>query len=558
MTQDQDLVFAALGGCGEVGMNLYLYGFGDPDKREWIAVDMGVKFADAREPGIDLMMADVSFLRKQRKRLRGIILTHGHEDHIGAIAHLWPKLECPVYATPFTAELMKDKIQEAGLESVFPLTVVPLSSRFELGPFSIELISVTHSIPEPSALAIRTPLGTALHTGDWKLDPDPVLGPVADEAAFTALGDEGVLAMVCDSTNVLSPGHSGSEALVRDSLTDLIGGLKGRVAVTTFASNAARLDSIARAARANGREVVLVGRAMHRTLRAARACGYLEDFPETVPQEEAGYLPPEKTLYLCTGSQGEPRAALARVAEDSHPHLVLSEGDTVIFSSKIIPGNELPIYAMQNSLAERGVHIISERDHFVHVSGHPNRDELARMYQWVRPKIVLPMHGEMRMLLEHEDFAKAHGAEQAVVAPNGTLVRLAPGAAEIIGTVPQGRMLLDGTILTPDNSPAVSMRRRLGFTGAVVVTVVLDDRGDLLDDPRVVPLGIPEEIADLADTLAEDLSIRAEEAIDGLAKRDRKSDGAVQEAVRRALRRPFNAQWGKRPLIEIEIVRLED
>ncbi len=557
MTHAEELVFAALGGCGEVGMNCYIYGYGRPDKHDWLIADMGVKFGDDATPGIDLMMADIAFLRERRHRIRGLVLTHGHEDHIGAVAHLWPQLECPVYATPFTAALLKDKIAEAGLESVFPLNIMPLSGRAQLGPFEIELVSMTHSIPEPNALAIRTPLGLALHTGDWKLDPGPVIGQPTDEAALRALGAEGVRAMICDSTNVLSPGTAGSEAMVRDSLTDLIGGLKGRVAVTTFASNAARLESIARAARANGRDVVLVGRAMHRIVGAAKATGYLTDFPDTVPEDEAGYLPRDRALYLCTGSQGEPRAALARVAEDSHPNLSLSDGDTVIFSSKIIPGNEVPIYSMQNRLAERGVRIITEHDHFVHVSGHPCRDDLARLYSWVKPEVVVPMHGEMRMLIEHRAFAKAHGAREAVIAPNGTLVRLAPDPAEAIGTVPHGTVHLDGRVLAPADSPALAMRRRIAFNGAIVVTVVVDERGALLDDPRVVPLGVPEEIAEIEETVADDLSVRIEDAVEALSRSDLKSDAMIEEAARKAVRGPMRGLWGKRPPIHVEVVRLE-
>ncbi len=552
----RELVFLPLGGCGEVGMNFYLYGCGPVDDHHWMIVDVGVRFADESLPGIDLTMADPAFIEERKDKLVGIVVTHGHEDHIGALIHLWPRLQCPVYATPFTAELIRDKAVEAGLERILPLRIVQFGGRIDMAPFEVELISLTHSIPEPNALALHTEFGTILHTGDWKLDEQPVLGPDTDEAALRALGDKGVLAMVCDSTNVLSEGSSGSEALVRDSLVNLIGEIEGRVAVTTFASNAARLDSIARAATANGRNVVLAGRAMHRIVRAARAVGYLKDFPDPVPEEESGFLPPEKTLILCTGSQGESRAALARMAEESHPHIALSEGDTVIFSSKIIPGNERVIFGLQNRLAERGIHVLTERDHFVHVSGHPCRDELSRMYEWVRPRTVVPMHGDTRMLLEHCDFAKAHGAEHALMAPNGTAVRLAPGVPEVIETSPQGRLLLDGRVLTAEPSPAVRMRRRLAEDGMVHVTVIFDKAANLLDAPLVLTMGLPDELAEHDESIDDDLSERVETALDALDPRQLKDDGGVEDTIRKTVRRKLRSDWGKRPPIEVDIVRL--
>ncbi len=559
MTSDDaspEIVFMPLGGCGEVGMNLYLYGYGQPENHDWIIVDVGVRFADESLPGIDLTMADPAFLVERRDRLRGIVLTHGHEDHIGALVHLWPKLQCPVYATPFTGELLREKIAEANLDGILPLEIIQLGGRFGVGPFDVELIALTHSIPEPNALALRTPLGTVLHTGDWKLDAEPVLGQPTDEPALRALGDEGVVAMICDSTNVLSDGASGSEALVRDSLVGLIGEMTGRVAVTTFASNAGRLDSIARAAVANGRNVVLAGRAMHRIVRAAKATGYLKDFPETVSEDESGYLPAEKTLILCTGSQAEPRAALARMAEDSHPHIAMGEGDTVIFSSKIIPGNERSIFQLQNRLATRGIHVVTERDHFVHVSGHPCRDELAKMYEWVRPRNAVPMHGETRHLLEHVDFAKAHGAEHAVMAVNGTMVRLAPGRAEVIGEIAQARLLLDGKVLTPEDSPAMRTRRRLAEEGMVHLTLIFDKHGELIEAPIVLTMGIPDQVAERDDTIDGDLSERAEAAIEALSDKQVRDDLLVEETARRAIRRMLKSTWGKRPPVEVDIVRL--
>ncbi|MEQ8949056.1 ribonuclease J, partial [Parvibaculum sp.] len=383
-TPGDELVFLPLGGSGEIGMNLNLYGYGPEDERRWIMVDLGVTFGDDRTPGVDVIMADPAFIEERRDELLGIVLTHAHEDHIGAVAHIWPRLRCPVYATPFTAAMVRGKLIEAGIEAEVPMNIIPLGHRFDLGPFDIELVTLTHSILEPNALAIRTPLGLVLHTGDWKIDPDPVLGDDMDIARLTAIGDEGVRAIVCDSTNVFSPGTSGSEADVAASLTELLKTCEGRVAVTTFASNVARLESIIRAADACGRHPVLVGRGMHRVTAAAREAGYLTDLPELVSENNAGYLPRDKVLFVCTGSQGEPRAALARIAEDNHPHIVLEKGDTAIFSSRVIPGNETLIFDLQNLLATRGIRVITDKDQFVHVAGQPCRDELAARAQSIR------------------------------------------------------------------------------------------------------------------------------------------------------------------------------
>lgn len=473
---DDELLFLPLGGSGEIGMNLNLYGYGPEDGRQWIIVDLGVTFGDERTPGVDLIMPDPAFIEDRREELLGIVLTHAHEDHIGAVAHLWPRLRCPVYATPFTATMVRGKLIEAGLEGEVPLHIIPLGHRFDLGPFDIELVTLTHSILEPNALAIRTPLGLVMHTGDWKIDPDPVLGDDIDIARLTEIGDEGVRAIVCDSTNVFSPGTSGSEADVATSLIELIRPMEGRVAVTTFASNVARLESIARAAAACDRHAVLVGRAMYRVVAAARDAGYLKDLPPFLTEHDAGYLPREKVLFICTGSQGEPRAALARIAEDGHPNIVLEKGDCVVFSSRVIPGNEVSIFDLQNTLALRGIRVITEKDHFVHVSGHPCRDELARMYQWIRPEISVPVHGEARHLAEHAALARELQVPQQVVIRNGLMVRLAPGPAEIIDEAPSGRIYLDGDVLTASDEGAVQERRRLAFAGSAFVSVVLDGK----------------------------------------------------------------------------------
>jgi ribonuclease J len=541
-----DLVFLPLGGAGEIGMNLNCYGYGPADARGWIIVDCGVLFGrETSTPGVDLMMPDVRFLEEVREDILGLILTHGHEDHLGAVAHLWPRLRCPVYATPFTARLLHDKLEEAGLEERVRVKIVPLGGAIRLGPFALEFISITHSIPEPNALAIRTPLGTIVHTGDWKLDPDPQLGEVTNDAALRRLGEEGVLAMVCDSTNALVPGESGSEAEVRRSLIRLIGSLKGRVAVTAFASNVARLQSVAEAAQAAGRELVLVGRAMRHMVNCARDTGYLKKFPRVLPEEQGAELPADHVLYLCTGSQGEPRAALARIAADEHPYVNLGEGDSVIFSSRIIPGNELAIFELQNQLAAKGIAVLTERDHFVHVSGHPARDELAQMYAWVKPRVAIPVHGELRHMSEHARFARELQVPEAVVALNGQMVRLAPGRAEIVDETPSGRLHLDGRMLVHEDDGFARARRSLSYAGFIGVTLVLDRKGRLAADPALHIEGIPEPVLE-----------PVREAVARAANGKRARDEDLQETVRLAARRAANEVWGKKPIVRVQIVEI--
>lgn len=552
---DDELLFLPLGGSGEIGMNLNLYGYGPEDARQWIIVDLGVTFGDERTPGVDLIMPDPAFIEDRREELLGIVLTHAHEDHIGAVAHLWPRLRCPVYATPFTATMVRGKLIEAGLEGEVPMHVIPLGHRFDLGPFDIELVTLTHSILEPNALAIRTPLGLVMHTGDWKIDPDPVLGDDIDIARLTEIGDEGVRAIVCDSTNVFTPGTAGSEADVAKSLIELIRPMEGRVAVTTFASNVARLDSIARAAAACDRHAVLVGRAMHRVVAAARDAGYLNDLPPFVSENDAGYLPREKVLFICTGSQGEPRAALARIAEDGHPNIVLGKGDCVVFSSRVIPGNETSIFDLQNTLALRGIRVVTEKDHFVHVSGHPCRDELARMYQWIRPEISVPVHGEARHLAEHAALARELQVPQQVVIRNGLMVRLAPGPAEIVDEAPSGRIYLDGEVLIESDEGAVQERRRLAFAGSVFVSVVLDGKGQLRGDPQVRLMGLPEEDGNGTDF--EDIALDAiDTALDRLPAKRRGDDDTVAEFLRRAVRGALRREWGKKPQVAVVVTRI--
>jgi len=544
--RDADLVFLPLGGAGEIGMNLNCYGYGPPDERQWIAVDCGVLFGrETSTPGVDLIMPDIRFLEEIRNDLLGLVLTHGHEDHIGAVAHLWPKLRCPLYATPFTVRLLQDKLEEAGLEDRVKLKTVPLGGSVTLGPFRVEFISITHSIPEPNALAVRTPLGTIVHTGDWKLDPDPLLGELTDEAALRRLGEEGILALICDSTNALVAGESGSEGEVRRSLIRLIGSLKGRLAVTAFASNVARLESIAEAARAANRELVLVGRAMRHMVNCARDTGYLKKFPRIVPEEDSQNLPGDHVLYLCTGSQGEPRAALARIAAGDHPYVNLGEGDSVIFSSRIIPGNELAIFELQNRLAAKGIAVLTERDHFVHVSGHPARDELASMYSWVKPRIAIPVHGELRHMNEHARFARELQVPEAVVALNGQMVRLAPGQATIIDETPSGRLHLDGRILVHEDEGFARARRGLGFAGFIGITLILDRKGRLAADPVLYMEGIPDVVLQ---------AVREAVVHATQGKKSRGDD--LDEQVRIAARRAANEIWGKKPIVRVQTVEL--
>jgi len=458
MTQPEpdELVFLPLGGSNEIGMNFNLYGFGPAHARKWIVVDLGVTFGDQTTPGVEIILPDPEFIEEHAKDILGIVLTHAHEDHIGAVAWLWPRLKAPLFATPFTAFLLREKLREADLLEAAAITEVPLNGTIRLGPFEITLITLTHSIPEPNGLAIRTPLGTVLHTGDWKIDPDPLTGAVTDEGAIRRLGDEGVLAMVCDSTNVFVDGEAGSESEVRATLDGLIPQLKGRVAAACFASNVARMDTIIRAAEANGRRVCLVGRSMIRMAAAAKSVGLLQGVRDFIPDSEAKHLPDAGVLYLCTGSQGEPRAALARVADGTHPHVKLGAGDACIFSSRVIPGNEVPIRNLQNKLADLGVRLYTERDHpGIHVSGHPCRDELKRMYQWARPQIAVPTHGERRHLLEHVALAKDLQVPQAIAPRNGDMVRLAPGMAMVVDEAPAGRLYVDAGVVTPENGDAL-------------------------------------------------------------------------------------------------------
>ena len=543
------LYFLPLGGSGEIGMNINLYCY----KGEWLILDCGVTFGEEEhQPGVDVIMADPAFIAERRDRLLGIVATHAHEDHIGAIPYLWPQLQCPVWATPFTASLLRAKLIEAQLAKQVEIHSVPLSGRFQIGPFDLELITLTHSIPEPNAVVIRTGAGTVLHTGDWKLDPEPLVGEPTDEARLRQVGDDGVMAIVCDSTNALRDGHSRSEGDLKRSLIDLIGRFDARVAVACFASNVARLQTIAEAARAHGRDVALIGRSLWRMDKAARENGYLAGVPRFLTEDEAGFVPRDKILLICTGSQGEPRAALARIARDDHPHIVLEEGDAVIFSSRIIPGNEKAINRLHNALIRMGVEVVTDEDHFVHVSGHPYRDELVRMYQMVRPQVAIPVHGEARHLLGHAALARQCQVPEALVVENGAMVRIDRLGAAVVDEIPVGRIGSDGRGLLPIGGTVLQQRRRAGNDGSVVATLVVDRKGRLAAPPQISLIGLAEANGEPAAEMREALT----DAVEALPAPQRADDNAVRETARRVVRRLLNQRFGKRSLIDIQLVRL--
>ncbi|MBX3510310.1 MAG: ribonuclease J [Hyphomonadaceae bacterium] len=538
-------------------MNLNAYGYGPPDARQWIIVDIGVTFGrEDAMPGVDLILPDPSYLEGERDNILAIVLTHAHEDHIGALGWLWPKLKAPVYATPFTAALVREKLKERGLLEKVPLTEIPLKGQLTLGPFDIDFVTLTHSIPEPNGLAIRTPLGLVWHTGDWKIDPNPLIGETTDEGKLRAMAEEGVLAMVCDSTNVFVEGEAGSEAEVREKLTELIATCTGRVAVTAFASNVARVETTLHAARAAGRKPCLVGRSMHRIVGAAKAVGLLQDSPPTIDEEEAARLPAHKVLYLCTGSQGEPRAALTRIARGEHRNVALREGDTVIFSSRVIPGNEIAIHALYNAFIERNVNLITADDHFVHVSGHPARDELKQMYQWARPRIAVPVHGERRHLLEHVRLAKDLQIQEAIAPNNGDLIRLAPGPAAVIDETPAGRLYVDGGVMIDAEDDALRDRRRLAAEGAVNIALAVSAKNALVAGPTISVRGLSMADDEDFDIALDDLESTAKAAFSRMSHADRDDDDEIEAAIVRAVRKAADRLWGKRPLVDVSVLRI--
>lgn len=550
-----ELVFAPLGGTGEIGMNLSLYGLGDQRRRSWLAVDLGVSFAwEEHLPGIDLIMPDIRYLVEERHNLVGIVLTHAHEDHFGALLDLWPQLRVPVYATPFTAALVAAKQQSEPGAPEIPIKEIPLGGRFKAGPFDIELVSMAHSIPESNALIIRTPHGNVLHTGDWKIDPTPVLGPPTDETKLRALGKEGCLALIGDSTNAIRDGRSPSETDVARTLEEIIKQARRRVAVTTFASNVGRIRAVAAAARASGREVVVVGQAMERIVQVARETGYLDGVQEFRSVQAFGELPPDKVVALCTGSQGEPRAALARIAQDEHPDVSLSRGDCVIFSSRPIPGNEKAIARVINGLIDLGVEVITDRTHLVHVSGHPRREEMEEMMTWVRPRYVIPVHGEALHLSEHAALARRCGAV-AISCRNGDVVKLAPGEPAIVDEIPAGRIYKDGAFLIPAEAQTLAERRRLGFAGLVMVSLALSEQGALVAEPVIDLIGIPEHNGrgELMSGIAYDAVLATFES---LPKPRRRDPETVAEAVRRGVRAAIGEHWRKKPVCRVQVLEV--
>lgn len=556
MAAQDELVFVPLGGLGEIGMNAALYGYGPPERRKWILVDCGMGFGGEENlPGIDLVYPDLRFIEEERDDLLGILITHAHEDHIGALVEMWPRLRAPVYATRFAVGLLETRrLSEPGAPKI-DLNEVSPRKPLQLGPFNVEYVPVAHSIPESNALALRTPRGLVVHTGDWKLDQTPYLGSLTSEEDFRALGEEGVLALVCDSTNVVRDGVSPSESDVAGELARLIREAPQRVAVTTFASNVARMRSVADAARECGREVVIVGRAMDRVVDVARECGFLDDVADFRAPDTFGYLPRDKVVALLTGSQGEPRAALARIAANEHPEIALSRGDRVIFSSRAIPGNEKAVGTIINSLIGQGIEVITDRTNLVHVSGHPRKDELKQMYAWTRPRIAIPAHGEPLHLDEHANFARAQGVREVVRAKNGTMVRLAPGPAEVIDEVPVGRLYRDGDIVVDASDRAIAERRKLAFAGVVTVAIAIDDRGEIAGDPIIDAMGLPAR-SRKGEVLADLIAKTVGDTLDGLSKAKRRDPEAVENAVERAIRSTINQVWGKKPACHILVVEV--
>ncbi len=550
-----DLVFVPLGGLGEIGMNMSLYGFGPPRARKWLMIDCGVAFAGPELVGIDLIVPDTSFIETMRDDLVGIVITHAHEDHIGAVADLWTRLKAPVFATRFAAGLLETKrLGEPGAPKP-PIRVVALGATVDLAPFSVEFIPVAHSIPESCALAIRTPVGTVVHTGDWKIDEHPGLNRGTDAERLAAIGEEGVLALVCDSTNILREGVSPSEAEVAATLEEIIHHAKGRVLVTTFASNLARMRAVAEAATRAGRQVVLVGRSMDRVAAVGRDCGYLDGLPPMMSAEAFAHIPRERCVVLATGSQGEPRAAIARIAEDEHPAVSLAPGDTVIFSSRTIPGNEREVNRIINNLVRLGVEVITDRDALIHASGHPRRGEVSQMYDWVRPQIAIPAHGEEVHLSEHYAFARERQVPHVVKARNGDVVVLGPGEPGIVDQVAHGRLLKDGNLLVKVDDASLRARQSLAFGGVVTIALAVTAKGEMAGTPDVVTNGLP---ARTRDGEAMDALVDATmfQTFDNLPRQRRRDADTVSTAIERAVRSAVNQAWGKRPAVHVLVVEV--
>ena len=550
----EELIFCPLGGSGEIGMNMNLYAYGKASNQKWIIVDMGVTFADDSIPGIDLIFPDPGFILDKKDDLLGIVLTHAHEDHIGAVAHIWPKLKCKMYATPFTAALIYEKFKEKKIDISSFLKIVPLNSKISLGPFEIDFVTLTHSILEPNGLSITTPLGTILHTGDWKIDPNPLIGGSIDEKKLKEIGEKGVAAMICDSTNIFNPGRAGSESDVRDSLVKIMEIKTKRILVTSFASNVARMESIFYCAKKTGRSICLVGRSMHRIYKAAKKCGYLKGLLEPVDPRDAKKISKNKVVYLATGSQGEPMGAMNRIINGIHPEVFLESGDCVIFSSKIIPGNEKKLYQLQNQIVKDKIEIISEENAFVHVSGHPNRDDLKDMYKWVKPECVIPVHGEHRHMVEHAAFAKEMQVPKSLLIENGDIIKILPGnTPQITDKAPTGRVYLDGNLGVEADSQSIKERKNLSANGYLEITLIVSNNGKI-KKPIISFKGIPEN--NEAETFIFDMEDEIFNICKTFSMESKNQEKNLIETIKQNCRRIVKHKTGKKPFTNINIARI--
>jgi ribonuclease J len=550
----ENLLFCPLGGSGEIGMNMNLYAYGTEENQKWIIVDMGVTFADDTVPGVDLIYPDAGFIIEKKDDLLGIVLTHAHEDHIGSISHIWPKLKCKIYATPFTAVLIQEKFKEKKIDITNYLKIVDLNSQIKLGPFEIDFVTLTHSILEPNGLSITTPEGVVLHTGDWKVDPNPLIGNKVDEKKLRSIGEKGVIAMICDSTNVFSPGRAGSENDVRESLLKIISNQKKRVLVTSFASNVARMESIFYIAKQTKRNISLIGRSMHRIYKAARQCGYLKNLIEPVDPRDARKISRDRIILLCTGSQGEPMGALNRIANDVHPDVNIESGDTVIFSSKIIPGNEKKLYALQNSIVKRDIEVITEENAFVHVSGHANREDLKDMYQWVKPKCVIPVHGEHRHMKEHINFSKEMQIPFNLKVENGNIIKISKNQKpEIIDQAPTGKVYLDGNVAVSLDSSSRKERKNISVNGLLEITLIITSNGKM-KKPVVSFRGIPEE--EVSETFKFDLEDEITKTCKSFAINNFKQEKNLIDTIKQNCRKIIKEKTGKRPFTNVNIARI--
>ena len=550
----EELLFCPLGGSGEIGMNMNLFAYGKPDNQKWIIVDVGVTFADDTVPGVDIIYPDPGFIIDKKDDLLGIVLTHAHEDHIGAIAHVWPKLKCKIYATPFTSVLITEKFKEKKIDITGYLKIVELNSTINLDPFKIEFVTLTHSILEPNGLRIQTPAGNILHTGDWKCDPDPLIGGNINSERLKEIGNEGVLAMICDSTNVFSAGRAGSELDVRKNLLKVFQRLKKRIIVTSFASNVARMESVFYCAEQTGRHISLVGRSMHRIFKAARQCGYLKNVIDPVDPRDAKNISREKIVYLCTGSQGEPMGAMNRIVKYTHPDVFIERNDAVIFSSKIIPGNEKKLYKLHNNLVKEGIEVISEDNEYIHVSGHPNREDLRDMYNWVKPKAVIPVHGEHRHMIEHIEFAKEMQVKYPVQVENGDIVKLYPGEKpEVYDKAPSGRVYLDGNVPVEEDSRSIKERRNISSNGFLEATIMITPKGNIHNKPLVTFRGLPVyENDDFIYGLEEEI----ERTVKTFSLNNTKQQDNLIDALKITCRKFSKEKTGKKPLTNINLVRI--